>query len=151
MNQFMCALVLSVALLSGCATSVLNPDGTVTVSEPDYTSIQIMSSATVAAWAATQKNGINTNDAKTVVKMLDVLENYISDGSAIDPQAWSKEIKAHVPARYQPMAMILMQLVQHQLATHGVDKIKPTPGSTPFKIMEAVRTGIMLALAPYNS
>jgi hypothetical protein len=143
-------LVLSTFLLStGCATTTLNQDGTVQFNDVDYSSIQLMSSATVAAWAASQKDGIKKTDAQAVVKFLDILEEYRKDGTAIDIAEWTKAIQAEVPVRYQPLAMVMVQLVDLQLKKYGVSATIPKPGGVTLKIMEAIRSGAMLALSPY--
>jgi hypothetical protein len=108
-----------------------------------------MSSATVAAWAASQKEGIQKKDAETVLRVLDLIEEFRRDGAVLNIEEWSVAIRNDVPLRYQALALVLVQLVELQLSRYGVAATVPQLGSVPSKIMEAVRNGAVLALMPY--
>lgn len=149
MKKLASVCILSAFLFTGCATTTVNPDGTTSFTAVDYTSIQLMSSASVAIWAASQKDGIKKTDAEAIVKLLDILEDFRQDGSPLNIAAWSKAIKDDVPMRYQALAIVMVQLVELQLEKYQVSMTIPVPGDTASKIMEAVRTGAVLALASY--
>lgn len=142
--------VLAVSLLvSGCVTTSVAPDGQVQVTEPDYDLIQILSTASVSAWAATQKEGIKKQDAEAMLSILNAIEAFHADGTAIDPTAWAGAIQQQVPKRYQGLAGVLVQIVASQLAKYGVMEQIPTPENVGGKIMSAIVTGAKLGLAPY--
>lgn len=149
MKKLASILVLSAFLFTGCATTTLNPDGTVSFTDVDYQSIQLMSSASVAIWAASQKDGIKKTDAEAITKLLDILENFREDGSPLNIEAWSTAIKADVPLRYQALSIVVVQLLELQLEKYKVSMTVPVAGDTASKIMQAVRAGAMQALAPY--
>jgi len=149
MKQLASILTLSVCLFTGCVTTTVNPDGTTQFTDVDYSSIQLLSSAAVAAWAATQKDGIKPSDAEALVTIIDVLENSHKDGSPLDLTAWAAAVKADVPVRYQALTMVMAQLIEMQLRRYGVAEAVPTLNGTTAKILDAVRTGAKLALTPY--
>jgi predicted small secreted protein len=142
--------VLAVSLLvSGCVTTSVGPDGQVQVTEPDYEMIQLLSTASVAAWAASQKDGIKPQDAEAVMAVLTAIEAYHADGTVIDPAAWHVAIQNQVPKRYQGLAAVLVQIVASQLEKYGVMAQIPTPDSVGGKIMRSIATGVKLGLSPY--
>ncbi len=145
------ALVLTCGLsvTPGCVSTIQNPDGSVVVSEPDYDVIQLLATATISAWAATQKDGIKPQDAEALLAIMASIEQYHADGSAINPAAWTVEIQKQVPKRYQALAVVLVQVVASQLEKYGVADQIPTPDSVGGKVMRAIITGASLGLAPY--
>jgi len=149
MKRLASIIVLSAFLFTGCATTTINPDGTTQFTEIDYASVQLMSSASVAAWAASQKDGIKKRDAEALVKFLDIIEEFHQDGTPLSITEWSKAIKDEVPVRYQALTLVMVQLVELQLKRYGVATTIPKAGDTASKIMEAVRNGAMIALTPY--
>jgi PBP1b-binding outer membrane lipoprotein LpoB len=149
MKRLASILILSAFLFTGCATTTLNPDGTTSFTEVDYASVQLLSSASVAAWAASQKDGIKKTDAEAVVKFLDIIEEFRKDGTPLSTTEWASAIKTDVPLRYQALTLVMVQLVELQLKRYGVATTIPKPGDTASKIMDAVRNGAVLALTPY--
>ena len=150
MKKLVSILAVTAFLFAGCATTVRNSDGTVTVTEMDYMGIQLMASASVAAWAASSKTGISKQDAETVVRVLNLIEEFHADGEYIDAAYWAAEIqKQIVEPRYQAVAVVMVQLVAYQLDRYGVSTQIPTLNNVPGKILKAIRTGVMAALAPY--
>jgi len=149
MKRLASVLILSAFLFTGCATTTLNPDGTTSFTEVDYASVRLMSTASVAAWAASQKDGIKKRDAEALVKFLDILEEFHADGTPLSITEWASAIKTDVPVRYQALTLVMVQLVELQLKRYGVATTIPKPGDTASKIMEAVRNGAMIALTPY--
>ena len=146
------SVVLAVSLMvSGCVTTSVGPDGQVQVTEPDYATIQLMATAAVAGWAASQKEGIKPSDAKVVMDVLAAIESYHADGTAINPVAWSAAIQQQVPKRYQALSNVLVQIVAMQLEKYGVMEQIPTLDNVGGKIMNAVITGAKLGLSPYLS
>jgi hypothetical protein len=124
----------------------------VSKSEVDYNSIRIISSATVAGWAAMTKDGISKGDAEMVVKMLDLIESYHGDGTFIDVKRWTSELELRVlEPRYQALGVVLVQLIAYELERHGVATMIPLPENTAGKILSAIRAGVMVALTPYLS
>lgn len=152
MKHLLSAVVLCAFMLTGCATTITNPDGTVSITEVDYMGVQLMASASVAAWAASSKNGISKKDAETVVRVLDIVEEFHLDGSEINPLAWSAVIQKEVKdPRYQALAVVVTQLIAYQLAKYHVSTTVPTAGNVAGKIMKSIRTGVLVAIAPYMS
>lgn len=149
-KQAFVSVVLAVSLMvSGCVTTSVGPDGQVQVTEPDYVTIQLLATASIASWAAVQKDGISQADATAVLGILDAIEVYHADGTAINPNAWAGAVQQQVPKRYQALANVLVQIVAMQLEKYGVMDQIPTPDSVGGKIMSAISTGVKLGLSPY--
>ena len=150
LKQCFTVLFLSASLvLGGCVTSTINPDGSVTVSEPDYVSIELLATGSVAVWAAAQKDGIKAKDAEMLLNIISAVEQFHADGTPLNPGDWSVAIAKQVPKRYQALAIVFVELTAHQLALHGVSAEVPAPGSVSDKIIKAVSTGAKRGLAPY--
>lgn len=150
MKKLLCMLAVTALLFTGCATTVKNADGTVSVTEADYMGIQLMASASIAAWAAASKNGLSKNDVETVVRVLTIIEEFHADGEYIDVSVWTAEVqKQFIQPRYQSLAIVMVQLISYELERYGVATTVPTPTNIPGKILKAIRTGVMVALAPY--
>lgn len=143
------AVMVGVMLMSACVATVLKPDGTKVVQEVDTATISLLSTAAIAAWAASQPNGITTQEARTVVKILGVIEDFHDDGTPIDLAQFGRVAAAELPERYKPIAMVLAALIEHQLAVHGVSTTVPKPDNSAGKIMKAIHDGVMMGLAPY--
>ena len=142
------ALTFTLSVVS-CAVTRTLPDGTVVVEEPDYASIQLMATASVAAWAASQKNGIKRADAENLLAILATIESFHADGSPIRPEMWAPVISKEVPPRYQALAMVLVTLVAHELDKRGLAEVVPAKGSVPEKVISAIVEGAKMGLAPY--
>ncbi len=144
------ACVLAFGLvLNGCVTTTVNPDGSTSVSEPDYESIQLLSTAAIAAWAASQKDGLKPQDAEVILKVMSAIENFHKDGTPLDEGQWSGAIAQQVPKRWQGVAIVLVQLTKHELDKYGVLDQIPTEDSVGGKIMKAIVTGVRMGVAPY--
>lgn len=144
--SFVLALGLTV---SGCMTTTIGPDGQVQVSEPDYMAIQLLSTAAISAWAASQKDGIKAEDAEMLAALVTAVVEHHQDGSPIDAASWSTAIAQQVPKRWQGLAVAFVQLTEYQLKKYGVMDQIPTKDSVGGKVMEAIATGAMLGLQPY--
>lgn len=143
------AVMIGVMLLGACVGTVLKPDGTKVVQEVDTATISLMSTAAIAAWAASQPNGLTSQDAETTVRILAVLEDFHADGTAIDLAQLGRVTTTELPKRYQPIAMVLAALIEHQLALHGVSTTVPNADNAAGKVMKAIHEGVMLGLSPY--
>lgn len=143
------AIMIAVMLLGACVGTVLRPDGTKVVQEADTATISLMATAAIAAWAASQPNGLTTAEAQTAVKILGVLEEFHVDGTPIDLEQMGRVSATELPKRFQPLAMVLAALIEHQLAVHGVSTTIPKADNTAGKIMQAIHDGALLGLAPY--
>lgn len=141
--------VVATLFVGACAIKTVNPDGSVVISEPDYTAIQLMSTASVGAWAAAQKDGISANDAKALLTILAAIEDHRADGSPIIASEWTAPITQQVPKRYQGLAMVVVALVAMEMDKYQVSSMVPVPGSVPDKIMKAIVEGAKAGLAPY--
>jgi len=149
-NSVLPSVVLGVALcVGGCTMSVVNPDGTVQVSEPDYQSIELLATASIAAWAAAQKDGVHKQDAVAVMQILDAINQHRLDGAPIIPEQWAPVIKKSVPMRYQGLAMILVVLTAHELDKYQLNTIVPTKDSPAQKVLDAIVQGAKTGLTPY--
>lgn len=147
---FLTAVVLAVTLVSSsCVTTTVGPDGQVQVTEPDYIVIQMLSTAAISAWAASQKEGIKAEDAAALASIVDSVVEYHADGSPIDAAAWSAEIAKQVPKRWQGLAVVFVQLTEYQLKKYGVMDQIPTADSVGGKVMKAIADGAKLGLQPY--
>lgn len=142
-------MLAAVLVTGGCVTTTVNPDGTVIQTEPDYEMIQLLSTASVGAWAAMQKDGISPYDAEALMGIIGSISEYHKDGTTIDPNAWSVAIAKQVPKRYQALAVVMVQLTAHELAKFGVSTEVPSPDSVSGKIMNAIVNGAKLGLSPY--
>ena len=142
-------MIVSVLATQGCVTTTVNPDGSAQVSAPDYDMIQLLSTASIAAWAASQKEGIRPQDAEALAAIIDSIESFHQDGSPIVESDWSAAVAVQVPKRYQALSMVLVVIVQSQLAKYGVMDQVPTPDSVGGKIMKAIVDGAKMGLAPY--
>lgn len=149
-KQFLVSVVLAVGLtVSGCVTTTIGPDGQVQVSEPDYMAIQMLSTATVSAWAASQKDGIKPEDAAALAGIIQSVTEFHKDGAAIDSSAWTAAIAKQVPKRWQGLAIVFVQLTEYQLKKYVVLDQIPTPDSVGGKVMNAISAGALLGLKPY--
>ncbi len=142
-------LVMGLLIGAGCTVTQLNADGTRQVVEPDYALIQLSATASVAAWAATQRDGINRDDATAVVSILNVIEEFHADGSLLEPAKWTVVIQQQLKPRYQALAVVMVSLVAHELDKYGVAMKVPAADNTAGKIIKAVRDGVLLGLSPY--
>ncbi len=144
------ALALSLFLLvSGCVTRVVNADGTSTVQAVDTDTIKLLATATVAAWAASQKDGISEKDAEATEAVIDSIAEYHADGTPIDVQKFTAAAQAQLPKRYQALAVVLVTIIQSELQKHGLSETVPSALNEASKIIQAVKEGAHIGLAPY--
>jgi hypothetical protein len=141
--------VLASLLVAGCATRTIQPDGSVVVQEVDTDAIKLMATASVAVWAASQKDGIKPEDAENLLSILNAVEVYHADGSPIKPEKWVSAIQKQVPKRYQALAMVLVELVAHELDKRGLSDVAPALSSDAQKILRAIHEGALVGLRPY--
>jgi len=142
-------LVLSLGMTVGCATTTINPDGSVVISEPDYQAIELLSVAAVSGWAATQKDGIKPEDAVAMLEILNTINDFHKDGTPVDSMKWIKPIREQVPPRYQALMIAMVQLTEYALNKYGVMDQIPTPDSTSLKVLQAIAKGAKMGLTPY--
>ena len=144
------ALLLALSLSIGaCTTTTTLPDGSVQVQQLDTDTIKLLSTISVATWAASQKDGIQKADAQQVVRILDAITVFHLDGSPIKSEAWMPVVQKEVAPRYQALAMALIELVSHELDKRGLASTVPVPGNDADKIMRAIYEGAMIGLRPY--
>lgn len=150
-NKFLiCVLVGSLLVLGGCQATTYNADGTYVKSEIDYQTVKLTAMATVAAWAASQKDGINEKDAEAVEMIFESLSEYHADGSEINVRNWTAAAQTQVPMRYRGLAVVMSELVAYQLQKYGVSTQPVVIGSVPHKLMNAIREGVLMGIAPYT-
>jgi hypothetical protein len=137
-------------VMSGCATTTYNADGTVVKQEIDYTSVKLVAATTVSLWAASQKNGINEDDAEALYYILESIQEYHADGSEIKPSRWAEAAKTQIPKRYWGLAAVTSELVAYELKKYGLSEVPLTKDSTALKVFEAIRDGAMMGIAPYT-
>jgi len=135
--------------LGACVPTTMGPDGQVVQHEPDYQSVRLIASASVAAWAAAQKDGIKPDDAKALVGILESVNEYRLEGGAIVPEQWAPVVKRDVPVRYQALAMVIIQLTAHELEKYDLNPNVPIRDPRLGKILEAIYEGAKLGLTPY--
>ena len=150
-NKFLiCVLVGCMLVLSGCQATTYNADGTFVKSEIDYQSVKLTAMATVAAWAASQKNGIDQKDADAVEMIFESLSEYHADGSEINPKQWTEAAQKQVPVRYRGLAVVMTEMFAYQLKKYGLSTEPVVLGSTSYKLLSAIREGVMMGIAPYT-
>jgi hypothetical protein len=140
-----CALV-----LGGCSTTTYNADGTVVKQEIDYTTVKLTAATTVSLWAASQKNGINEDDAEALYYILQSIQDYHTDGSEIKPSRWAEAARTQIPKRYWGLAVVATELVSYEFKKYGLSTVPLTKDSTALKLFEAIRDGAMMGIAPYT-
>lgn len=155
MYQKMISVFLSMVLVGvmtmsviGCAATTYNADGTVVKQEVDEASIQLAAVAVVAAWAASQ-GGITEKDADMVTAILNAIEEVHEDGTPISVAKWSEAIQAQVPERWKGLSSVVVMLVDIQLKKYGVSTQPLTAHSDALKVLNAIRDGVKMGLAPY--
>lgn len=155
MYQKLISVFLALALVGaltiafvGCAATTYNADGTVVKQEVDEGSIQLAAVAVVAAWAASQ-GGITEKDADMVMAILNAVEEVHEDGAPINVSKWSAAIQAQVPERWKGLSSVVVMLVDMQLKKYGVSTQPLTPHSDALKVLNAIREGAKMGLAPY--
>jgi hypothetical protein len=144
------ALAGCMLVLGGCATTTYNADGTVVKQEIDYTSVKLVSATTVSLWAASQKNGINEDDAEALYYILESIKDYHADGSEIKPSNWMSAAQTQIPKRYWGLTAVVTELVSYELKKYGLSTVPLTEGSTAMKLFDAIRDGAMMGIAPYT-